>query len=84
MNPSTKDIDTYFKELRFNENYHLGLGDIRLTIGQQKEIVDEFSKLRESYGLRIFDLEQALKLYAPNHELLDVFEVSIDSERSTQ
>lgn len=30
----------YFKQLRFDKNHHLGLGDIRLTIGQQEEICD--------------------------------------------
>jgi len=33
------DIKEYFKELRFNPNHHLNLGDIRLTIGQQEEIL---------------------------------------------
>ena len=27
-----------FKQLRFDKNHHLGLGDIRLTIAQQEEI----------------------------------------------
>ena len=38
------DITVYFKELRFNKNHHLGLGDIRLTIGQQEEILQIISK----------------------------------------
>jgi hypothetical protein len=29
-----------FKQLRFDKNNHLGLGDIRLTIAQQEEICD--------------------------------------------
>lgn len=29
-----------FKQLRFDKNHHLGLGDIRLTIAQQEEICD--------------------------------------------
>ncbi len=29
-----------FKQLRYDENHHLGLGDIRLTIAQQEEICD--------------------------------------------
>ena len=33
-------IEEYFKKLRFDKNHHLGLGDIRLTIGQQEEIVE--------------------------------------------
>ena len=27
-----------FNKLRFNNKHHLGLGDIRITIGQQEEI----------------------------------------------
>ena len=34
------DIREYFKQLRFDENNHLGLGDIRLTVAQQEEICD--------------------------------------------
>jgi len=29
-----------FKQLRFDKNHHLGLGDIRITIAQQDEICD--------------------------------------------
>ena len=29
-----------FKQLRFDKNHHLGLGDIRLTIAQQQEICE--------------------------------------------
>ena len=34
------DIRKCFKQLRFDKNHHLGLGDIRLTIAQQEEICD--------------------------------------------
>ncbi|MFA5355284.1 MAG: hypothetical protein WC302_00900 [Candidatus Paceibacterota bacterium] len=34
-----KKTEQYFKELRFDEKHHLGLGDIRLTVAQQEEIV---------------------------------------------
>jgi hypothetical protein len=37
---TTWDIRECFKQLRFDENHHLGLGDIRLTIAQQNEICD--------------------------------------------
>jgi hypothetical protein len=30
-------LKEYFKNLRFDKNHHLGLGDIRLTIGQRKK-----------------------------------------------
>lgn len=33
-----KELAEYFHKLRMDEKHHLGLGDIRLTIGQQDEI----------------------------------------------
>lgn len=33
-----------FKQLRFDKDHHLGLGDIRLTIAQQDEICDLIEK----------------------------------------
>jgi hypothetical protein len=40
--------DAWFRGLRFNEAHHLGLGDIRLSIGQQDEIAAEFALLRKA------------------------------------
>ena len=37
--------EEWFKKLRFDEYHHLGLGDIRLTIGQQEEILAEITSL---------------------------------------
>jgi hypothetical protein len=34
------NIRECFKQLRFDKNHHLGLGDIRLTIAEQDEICD--------------------------------------------
>jgi hypothetical protein len=34
------------KALRFDKDHHMGLGDVRLTIDQQDEIEEKFSKLR--------------------------------------
>jgi len=34
------ELEEYFKKLRFDENHHLGMGDIRLTIAQQEEILE--------------------------------------------
>ena len=42
------DIKKYFKELRFNAAHHLGAGDIRITIGQQKEIERAFESRRNA------------------------------------
>ena len=43
------DLRKCFEQLRFDKNHHLGLGDIRLTIGQQEEIcelVERFYRCR--------------------------------------
>jgi hypothetical protein len=34
-------LERYFKNLRFHKDHHLGSGDIRLTIGQQEEIIKD-------------------------------------------
>jgi hypothetical protein len=36
---NSRDFAEYFRKLRFDPNHHLGLGDIRLTLGQQEELV---------------------------------------------
>lgn len=36
------EIESIFKNLRHDKNHHLGLGDIRLTIAQQEEIIKLF------------------------------------------
>ena len=43
-NSQLDKLDEYFKSLRFDKNHHLGLGDIRLTIGQQEEILNKLIK----------------------------------------
>jgi hypothetical protein len=40
MKNTVNQIIKYFETLRFNPKHHLGLGDIRLTIAQQDEIVE--------------------------------------------
>jgi len=44
MKEKAKWLEQYFKKLRFNKKYHLGLGDIRLTMGQQEEIIKRILK----------------------------------------
>lgn len=46
-NPFEFGISTYFTELRFNHMYHLGTGDIRLTLKQQEEIIKYCKSLGE-------------------------------------
>jgi hypothetical protein len=33
-------LRSFFEQMRFDKGHHLGLGDIRLTLGQQEEICD--------------------------------------------
>ena len=47
-----------FKQLRFDKDFHLGLGDIRLTVGMQEEIDEHIAELEEQN----IQLEFALKL----------------------
>ena len=40
----TLDLLSVFQKLRSDPNFHLGMGDIRLTIGQQEEIAEMVEK----------------------------------------
>ena len=33
------ELEEYFRNLRVDKNFHLGLGDVRLTIAMQEEVV---------------------------------------------
>lgn len=33
------DINKYFHDMRFDESKHLGLGDVRITIAEQEELI---------------------------------------------
>jgi len=58
-------IKNYFEKLRFDKTSHLGLGDIRLTMGQQEDILSiikdenkvnflkELKLLLDKYNVRI-------------------------------
>lgn len=41
-----EEIKAFFEKLRHDPNHHLGLGDIRLTLGQQVDLI----KMVEQYG----------------------------------
>ena len=41
-------LKQYFQYLRQSKEWHLGLGDIKLTIGQQDQIVEIVSSILES------------------------------------
>jgi len=38
-------LEKLFEEYRFSEYHHLGLGDIRLTIAQQDDIIESVKKI---------------------------------------
>jgi hypothetical protein len=48
MNKKTKKVIDYFHKLRFDPKHHLGLGDIRLTIAQQEEIIEIVNNIIKS------------------------------------
>lgn len=37
-------IEDCFNKMRFDNNYHLGFGDLRITIGTQEEIISLINK----------------------------------------
>lgn len=39
-------LEQFFARMRFDEKHHLGLGDIRLSIGQQEELVSLYGNLQ--------------------------------------
>jgi hypothetical protein len=38
------NLESCFQQLRFDPNHHLGLGDIRLTLAEQEEIVERIEQ----------------------------------------
>lgn len=44
---SAKSLFECFYSMRFRKDHHLGLGDIRLTIGQQNELISLIEKGEE-------------------------------------
>jgi hypothetical protein len=45
------DLQSFFMQMRFDKNHHLGLGDIRLTAGQQDEIIELVGKFYQKRKL---------------------------------
>jgi hypothetical protein len=41
------NLEEFFLKLRFDKNHHLGLGDIRLTLAQQDELIAAFAPKME-------------------------------------
>lgn len=53
------DLAAHFAVLRHSENHHLGLGDIRLTLGQQEEIAHSHNELNVNIASLESELAQA-------------------------
>lgn len=54
-------VEAYFTSLRFDSSHHLGLGDIRLTFGQQEEILRLISARENASGAQDAKLGDAGK-----------------------
>lgn len=46
MATDKESLTARFRAMRFNDNKHLGLGDVRLTLWEQEQIEKEFATLR--------------------------------------
>ncbi len=56
---SSNQLSEIFKSLRHDKNFHLGLGDIRLTIDMQNIISDMFDKYTNADARKKFWEETA-------------------------
>jgi len=45
MATDKESLAARFRAMRFNDNKHLGLGDVRLTLWEQEQIEKEFADL---------------------------------------
>lgn len=55
----------YFKRLRLNPHFHLGMGDVRLTLGMQQAIEQELARLQcqlTDAECRLEEMEQWRKI----------------------
>jgi hypothetical protein len=71
-----KKIVEYFKDLRSNPNNHIGLGDVRLTIGQQydiltiinscapAEIVENYKKWKSDHPNEDYQIDEINEFYS--------------------
>ena len=66
-------IKEYFEKLRFDKDHHTELGDIRLTIGQQEEIIKIFEealkKQREICAMQYYKYKDEIS--SMEHEIIN-------------
>jgi hypothetical protein len=66
-----REIIEYFEKLRFDPKAHLGLGDIRLTIRQQKDVEDILDGLLDEFKLAVNYMLHEIESN-PNDSLSDI------------
>ena len=69
-----EELEKYFSKLRHNKKFHLGLGDVRLTIAMQEEIV-EIAKRNAAEQIAEADL-------LPQGETRHIFSKYMDEQSS--
>jgi len=69
MTKLSKKIAKIFAQCRLDSYYHLGLGDIRLTMAQQEDIVDIVSEHTESEQKDLYPLNSAEDIWQTAHEM---------------
>lgn len=65
MATDKESLAARFRAMRFNDNKHLGLGDVRLTLWEQEQIEKEFAELEarlataEADSMRLDKLQES-------------------------
>lgn len=54
------ELEEFFMQMRLDPDHHLGLGDIRLTIAQQEELV---AKLKAAQVRNSEEIERKARLF---------------------
>ncbi len=72
------NLQEYFLKLRFDKSSHIGLGDIRLTLGQQDEILDAFAARPEGAQQYRDALDKAAYALFQLKRFVDMPEAAID------
>lgn len=57
-----------FAKLRHDPAHHMGLGDIRLTMGQQEDLIEALAALSEPVGLPWVNVAERFEREAATHE----------------
>ena len=78
------NLTKYFYKLRHNPIFHLGLGDIRLTVAMQDEVVSFQEKLCEDFLSRLKTANISLQeKTSKNNYLVDLLWLVLDYHNGT-